>query len=263
MALNQQSGKMKADLPKGHSANGKDSVGYSSMESILNKFGVTIKASVLKLRSEISGIESVKTGQLYEEIMGQGRDDKKQSFAGYYTWFLASEVEGRSVEDLIEHYMELCLVALYIGTSGNLLDRINAPRHSDASDYGLSRYMFANGLQMEDVKVLFFTFVNEDGTLADESICKKVEQEIHTYCKANREDGLKFTAAEYSARSGKRGQNTAKVDRTISVSSDLECDRMIYAAMARKMEIEFARLTDTMTDQLTELSVEIEEDEDV
>ena len=263
MALNQQSGKMRADAPKGHSANGKDNAGYSSMESILSKYGVTIKTSVLKLRSEISGIESVKTGQLYEEIMGQGRDDKSKSFAGYYSWFLALDIEGLSIEDIIERYMELCQVALYIGTSGNLLDRINAPRHSDASTYGLSRYMFANGLHMEDVKVLFFIFENEDGTLADESICKKIEQEIHTYCKANREDGLKFTAAEYSAKSGKRGQDTAKVDRTISVASDLECDRVIYAAMARKMEIEFARLTDTMTDQLTELSVEIEEDEDV
>ena len=263
MLTNVESNVKRADLPKGHLANGKNGAGSGSMESIAFTHGVTIKAFDLKLRSELKGVDTPACDKLYVEMMGESREDKKISMAGFYIFFKASDVEGLSKEDISRRFLELVLKALYLGSSGNLFVRMMSPKYSATNDHGLSRYMFEHDLFNKDVKVLFFTFVNEDGTLADKPACMRIEHELHDYCKEHRADGLKFTAAPHSAENGKNGQKAAKVDTYVSTMSTLQCDKLIMQATVRKMEIESGRLSTKVSDHMAKLFVDTEEDEEV
>jgi len=253
MSVNVETNVMRPDPPKGHLVNGKNGASSSGMESIAAKHGVVIKASDLKLRSDVTGVESAKTSKLIEELMGESRENKEKSFAGFYTYFLASDVDSLSKEDISRRFQELVLKALYTGSSGNVLDRINAVRQGGKSTNGLSRYMFAHSpeLRNKDVMVIWWTFVYPDGTPVGKDVCTTIEHELHDYCESNRADGLRFTAAEYSAVGGKNGQNTAKVVNTVSTMSAQECDELIMQAIARKVELEFSILKDKVMGCLT------------
>ena len=253
MSVNVETNVMRPDPPKGHLVNGKNGASPAGMESIAAKHGVVIRASDLKLRSEVNCVETLKTNKLYEDLIGEPREDKEKSFAGFYTYFLASDMDGLSKEDISRRFQELVLKALYTGSSGNVLDRINAVRQGGNSDNGLSRYMFAHSpeLRNKDIKLIWWTFVYEDGTLVGKDVCSLIEKEIHNYCEMNRADGLKFTAAEYSAVGGKNGQNTAKVVNTVSTMSAQECDELIMQAIARKVDLDFSILKDKVMDRLT------------
>ena len=99
--------------------------------------------------------------------------------------------------------------------------------------------------------VIWWTFVYQDGTSVGKDVCAMIEHEIHDYCESNRDDGLRFTAAEYSAQGGKNGQNTAKVVNTVSTMGAQECDELIMQAIARKVELEFSILKDKVMGRLT------------
>jgi len=263
MSVNVESNVMRADPPKGHLVNGKNSVSSGSMESVASTHGVTIKTSVLKLRSELKGVDTPPSDKLYVEMMGEPREDKKKSMPGFYIFFKASDVDGLSKEEISRRFLEIVLKALYLGSSGNLFVRMMAPKYSPTNDHGLSRYMFEHDLLNKDVKVLFFTFVNEDGTLSDKSVCTKIEHELHAYCKEHRADGLKFSAAPHSAENGKNGQKATKVKNNISKMSTLQCNNLIIQAVIRKVEIDLVGVTTDISDHLAKLFVDVEEDEEV
>ena len=59
MSVNVDSNVMRPDPPKGLLVNGKNGASSGGMESIAAKHGVVIKASDLKLRSDVTGVETV------------------------------------------------------------------------------------------------------------------------------------------------------------------------------------------------------------
>ena len=87
MSVNVETNVMRADPPKGFLANGKNGASSGGMESIASKHGIVVRASAFRLRSEVNCIDTLKTNKLYEDLMGESREDKKRSFAGFYTFF--------------------------------------------------------------------------------------------------------------------------------------------------------------------------------
>ena len=209
-----------------------------------------MKAALTINRKDISGVKSIKTANLFEQF-GEVRDVIGQSFPGIYIWFKAELVEGLSAEDILADLEKYIVEALYIGVSDNLLDRLNVPRCSNATDNALSRYMFAHGLEKSDIVALAITL--ENGEMASSPVLKKIETELHQYNQENRDDGLRHAAAEYSAKGGKLGTDATKVDRVIDSATSAECDRLIAQCIKRKMMIQNQTLMDQLSDSLDDV----------
>jgi len=218
-----------------------------NFQKLLKKYGLKVKAALTINRKDISGVKSIKTANLFEQF-GEVRDVIGQSFPGIYIWFKAELVEGLSAEDILADLEKYIVEALYIGVSDNLLDRLNVPRCSNATDNALSRYMFAHGLEKSDIVALAITL--ENGEMASSPVLKKIETELHQYNQENRDDGFRHTAADYSAKGGKLGTDATKVDRVIDSATSVECNRLIAQCLKRKMMIDYQELMDKFSDSL-------------
>jgi len=243
-----------------------------TFDKFLEYHGVYIKGCILKDYSTISGVHAKKTQasfvamgetEAYENgpAIGNG-----SSFSGIYTWFSRTETAVEAMpnsllpeevdsEAFMADYFKYAPLALYIGMSDNVFDRILAPGKGKPDGHGVGKFMYQNDLAKSDLTVVVMTVadVKTDKLLTGANL-KDFESALHRWNEEN--NGARHLLHDYSGVKGTLGSEMATVQSVIAKANEAKVETIMLKLIRRSVELQYGALLDKLEDAVHDFDLD-------
>lgn len=231
-----------------------------TFDKFLESQGVYIKGGLLRDYNNVSGVHAKVTKAAFEamgetEAYEQGPSiGNGSSFSGIYTWFSGSEAaveampdsmlpEGITAESLMADYFKYAPLALYIGMSDNVFDRILAPGKGKPDGHGVGKFMFHENLVKADLQVFVMTVADaKTDKLLTGAKLKDFEAALHRWNEEN--SGARHLLHDYSGVKGDLGSDMATVSAVIDKANEAKVDAILMKLIRRQVELQVGAVLD-------------------
>ena len=225
---------------------------------------------------KVKGIKAAKTKDFYTDIGYPDYWDDRAGgtkIPGFYMFLSLTEAaesaspgctvpSGIKAKELVENLTEHCPKALYAGKSGNVADRITAPKPTAASDHGLGKWLYDNDLGKADIQVLVIILVDEEtGELVDNQKLDIIERAWFDHNTENSTHGDRFFVASYSAVGGENGTEMNTVSTVIAKANKSKLDFIQLKVYERVIQLNMEELLERQREALSDYEVEEDTEE--